>query len=247
MSKSQNLIALVTGANRGIGLETSRQLAQRGVTVLMGGRDEASLHRVVKPLKDQGLDVIPVSLDVRDAGQIEALRKRIESDYGRLDILINNAGIITGESFFSHSAETISREALRETFEVNTIAPIFLTQTMLSLLKAAPAARVVNVSSIVGSIAIQRDFASDFKDVKPIGYDTSKAALNMATVHFAALLMNTPIKVNAAHPGWVKTDMGTDAAPMELVDGAKTSVELAFLGPDGPTGKLIHLGNELPW
>lgn len=240
-------IALVTGANRGIGLETSRQLAAEGITVFMGGRSEAAIFAAADTLRAEGLDVVPVVLDVTNDAHIEAVRAKIDEAHGRLDILVNNAGIITGETFFENSAATVSKEALRTTFEINVIAPVVLAQTFLPLLKAAPAGRVVNLTSVLGSLAIQSDPDSPYAGLKPLAYNASKAALNMATVILAAELRDTPIKVNAAHPGWVKTDMGTDAAPMEVVDGAKTSVALALLDEDGPSGAYLHLGESLPW
>jgi NAD(P)-dependent dehydrogenase (short-subunit alcohol dehydrogenase family) len=246
-TKPTNLVALVTGANRGIGLETSRQLAKQGATVVMAGRSEEAIHQAAKTLKDEGLHVVPVVLDVGNSGQVEAVRKKLAADYGRLDILVNNAGIITGETFMENSTLSITHEALRNTFEVNLFAPILLTQALLPLLKAAPAARIVNLSSILGSLAVHSDTESEMAGFKPVAYDASKAALNMFTIHLAAALKDTKIKVNAAHPGWVKTDMGSEAAPMEIVDGAKTSVALALLGEDGPHGRFIHLGEELPW
>ncbi len=247
MTNETNLVALVTGANRGIGLETARQLGAKGVTVVMAGRSEASIHDAARALSAEGHKVVPVVLDVTDDAQVEAVRARIEADYGRLDILINNAGVITGETFMENSAATITKDALRTTFEVNLFAPVAIAQAFLPLLKAAPAARVVNLTSILGSLTLHADPQSPIYGSKSLAYNASKAALNMATVHLAALLQDTPIKVNAAHPGWVKTDMGSEAAPMEILDGARTSVELALLGPDGPTGKYIHLGEELPW
>lgn len=247
MSNDTQLIALVTGANRGIGLETARQLGAKGVKVYAAGRSEAAIHEVANTLKAEGHDIVPVVLDVINDEQIEAVRRRIESDHGRLDILVNNAGIITGEEFWGNSSADITKEALRQTFEVNVIAPVAITQAFLPLLNASAGGRVVNLSSILGSLTAHSDFEGNFAGSKALAYNTSKAALNMVTVNFAALLKDTKIKVNAAHPGWVKTDMGTDAAPMNVVDGAKTSIQLALLGEDGPTGGFVHLGETLPW
>jgi len=247
MTTPSKRIALVTGANRGIGLETARQLGKEGVTVLMAGRKEAAIQAAADTLAGEGLSVRPVVLDVVSEDQIAALAKLIEADYGRLDILVNNAGIITGESFFDNSTRTVSAEALRQTYEVNFFAPIALTNALLPLIEKAPAGRIVNLSSILGSLTVNRDFGSDWGGAKPLAYNSSKAALNMFTVGLAAALKDTPIKVNSAHPGWVKTDLGSDAAPLEVVDGAKTSVALALLGNDGPTGSFVHLGETLPW
>lgn len=248
---SNTLVALVTGANRGLGLETSRQLAREGVTVIMGGRAAESINAAAETLRSEGLKVLPVVLDVVNPEHHATVARKIEADFGRLDILVNNAGIITGETFFENSATTISTDALRQTFEVNLFAPIALTQTLLPLLSKAPAARIVNLSSILGSLTINRGWDQpeirDYADLKPTAYDASKAGLNMFTVHLAAALRDTAIKVNSAHPGWVKTDMGGEAAPMDIVEGARTSVALALLDADGPTGAFIHLGEPLPW
>jgi NAD(P)-dependent dehydrogenase (short-subunit alcohol dehydrogenase family) len=246
-TNAQGLVALVTGANRGIGLETSRQLAAQGVTVIMAGRNQQSTEAAARALQSEGFKVVAATLDVVNPTHIESLRAKIEQDFGHLDILINNAGIITGESFMENSAQTITQAALRETFEVNLFAPIALTQAMLPLLKAAPAARIVNLTSVLGSLTLNSDPNSPIGGSKALAYNASKAAVNMFTINLAQSLKGTNIKVNAAHPGWVKTDMGSEAAPMEIVDGAKTSVALALLGPDGPTGQFIHLGDNLPW
>ena len=122
-----------------------------------------------------------------------------------------------------------------------------MTREFLPLLKKSPAGRIVNLSSILGSLAMHADPKSPIASIKVFAYDASKTALNAFTVHLASELKGTNIKVNSAHPGWVKTEMGTEHAPMEIVDGAKTSVQLALIGPDGPNGRFIHLGSELPW
>jgi len=124
---------------------------------------------------------------------------------------------------------------------------VALTRELLPLLRKSPAGRIVNLSSILGSNTLHADPKSPIADFKSFAYDASKTALNAYTIHLAWELKDTPIKVNAAHPGWVKTEMGTDAAPMEIPDGAKTSVALATIGADGPSGRFIHLGSELPW
>jgi NAD(P)-dependent dehydrogenase (short-subunit alcohol dehydrogenase family) len=136
---------------------------------------------------------------------------------------------------------------LRKTLDTNFFAVVALTQTLLPLVRKSEAGRIVNVSSILGSLSLQATEGSPIYDFKAFAYDTSKAALNSFTIHLAHELKGTKIKVNSAHPGWVKTDMGTDAAPMEIVDGAKTEVELATLGADGPTGGYLHMGETLPW
>jgi len=136
---------------------------------------------------------------------------------------------------------------IHRTFETNFFAPVELTRVLLPLLKKSTAGRIVNMSSILGSQTLHADPKSPIYDFKSLSYDASKAALNSFTIHLAHELKDTNIKVNSAHPGWVKTDMGTDAAPMEIPEGAKTGVELALLGDNGPTGGFIHLGQTLPW
>jgi NAD(P)-dependent dehydrogenase (short-subunit alcohol dehydrogenase family) len=142
---------------------------------------------------------------------------------------------------------TTTEDTLRRTFGTNFFAPVALTQALLPLLKKSDAGRIVNMSSILGSQTLQADPKSIIYDFKSLSYDASKAALNSFTIHLSHELKDTKIKVNSAHPGWVKTDMGTDAAPMEIPEGAKTGVELALLGDDGPTGGYFHLGKKIPW
>ncbi|MCB2149263.1 MAG: SDR family oxidoreductase [Deltaproteobacteria bacterium] len=241
-------IALVTGGNKGLGRETCRQLARRGITVLMGARDMKKGIQAADGLNAEGLSVEPVQLDVIRAGHIAQVNALIENRFGQLDILVNNAGMIhPDEPMFANSAEHVSLQALRETFEVNFFGQVALTQALLPLIRKSPAGRIVNVSSILGSLTLHSDESSAATQVKPLAYDASKTALNQFTVHLAASLKQTPIKVNAAHPGWVKTDLGSQRAPMEVEDGAKTAVRLAIIGPDGPTGKFFHLDEEIPW
>ncbi len=240
-------IALVTGANRGIGLETSRQLAREGLHVLMAGRDEASIVAAAEAIRAEGLNVEPVVLDITDTSAVRTLREQLERRFGRLDVLVNNAGVILEGSFFQNNAATIEHDVLARTFEVNFFATVALTQELLPLLVAAPAGRIVNLSSILGSLGVHSQPDSPLQGLAPLAYDASKAALNVFTVHLAAALAGTKVLVNSAHPGWVKTELGTDAAPMEVVDGARTSVELALLPSGGPSGKFLHLGQEIPW
>lgn len=245
---TEKKIALVTGANKGLGLETSRQLARRGMTVLMGARDLNKGREAAKHLASEGLSVELVQIDVTRADHIAQLQAFIESRFGRLDILVNNAGMIhPDEPLFANSTEQVSLQALRQTFEVNFFGQVALTQALLPLIKKSPAGRIVNVSSILGSQTIHSDQSSEDVQVKPLAYDASKTALNQFTVHLAASLNGTAIKVNSAHPGWVKTDLGSRRAPMEVEEGAKTTIRLATLGDNGPTGKFYHVDEEIPW
>jgi NAD(P)-dependent dehydrogenase (short-subunit alcohol dehydrogenase family) len=243
---STKKIALVTGANKGIGFETVRQLAAKGVTVLLGARDEKRGTEAAEQLKKEGLDVQFLQIDVNNEASRDSAAKFIAEKFGKLDILVNNAGVAL-DSQVPASQGTL--EQWRSTFETNVFSLVSLTQKLLPLIKKSDAGRIVNLSSILGSLTLNSDPNS------PIGgwasgttaYDASKAALNMFTIHLANELKNTPIKVNSAHPGWVKTDMGGQEAPLEIEDGAKTSVELALLANDGPTGGHFHLGQPIPW
>jgi NAD(P)-dependent dehydrogenase (short-subunit alcohol dehydrogenase family) len=246
MSEATKKVALITGANKGIGFETARQLGKLGITVLLGSRDAARGEAAAKTLQGEGLDVRAVKIDVVNPADVKAVAAKIEKEFGVLDILINNAGIAL-ENFFGNDALTVSDEILRQTFDTNLFAVVSVTQALLPLVKKSAAGRIVNVSSILGSLTLHATEGSPIYESKAFAYNASKSALNSFTIHLAHALKGTKIKVNSAHPGWVKTEMGTDAAPMEIVDGAKTEVELATLPEDGPTGGYFHLGEKLPW
>jgi NAD(P)-dependent dehydrogenase (short-subunit alcohol dehydrogenase family) len=240
-------VALVTGANRGLGLETARQLGQKGVTVVVAARTLKSAEETAAKLKAEGIDAFPVKLDVTNAKDREAAAKTIGDQFGKLDILVNNAGVAPQDGVFTPKTISTTEEELQDIFGTNVFATIAVTRSFLPLLKKSEAGRIVNLSSILGSLTLHADPNSPIAGVKSFAYDASKAAINAFTIHLAAELKDTKIKVNSAHPGWVKTELGTDSAPMEIPEGAKTSVDLALLGPDGPNGRFIHLGQELPW
>ncbi len=242
----QTKVALISGANKGIGLETARQLGKQGITVLVGACDLAKGEAAVAELQKEGIGAHAVKFDVLNDADVNAAAAKIEKEFGKLDILVNNAGVSL-EGFGPNVSSQTSQDILRKTFDTNFFALVSVTQALLPLIKKSDAGRIVNVSSILGSLTLQGTEGSPIYDFKAFAYDTSKAAVNSFTIHLAHELKGTKIKVNSAHPGWVKTDMGTDAAPMEIVDGAKTEVALATLGEDGPTGGYIHLGETLPW
>ena len=239
-------VALITGGNKGIGLETARQLGKLGITVLIGVRDEAKGAAAVAELKKDGVEARAVKLDVDNAADYAAVAKLIEKDYGRLDILVNNAGIFL-DGRKENETSTTSKEILQKTFNTNFFAVVGLTQTLLPLLKKSLGGRIVNLSSILGSNTLHATPGSFIYDAKTFAYDASKAALNSFTIHLAHELKDTKIKVNSAHPGWVKTDMGGEGAQLDIETGAKTSVELATLQDSGPNGAYLHLGKPLPW
>ncbi|MCW3098503.1 MAG: Short-chain dehydrogenase/reductase [Chthonomonadaceae bacterium] len=245
MATVNGKIALVTGANKGIGFETARQLGKLGIKVLLGARDLAKGEAAAATLKAEGLDVTPIVLDVTDSASIKAAAQKVEAEYGKLDILVNNAGVLF--ETFADKPSTTSQETLRKTYDANFFGVIELTQVFLPLVLKSDAGRIVNLSSILGSLGEHSDPKSFIYDVTMLAYNSSKTALNAFTVHLARELKETPVKVNAAHPGWVKTELGGEGAPMELEDGAKTSVELATLAADGPSGGFFHLGQTLAW
>jgi NAD(P)-dependent dehydrogenase (short-subunit alcohol dehydrogenase family) len=239
-------VAFITGGNRGLGLETARQLGKLGIKTVIGSRDIEKGEQAAKSLRADGADVDAIRFDITKPADYKAAYDYFDSHYGKLDILINNAGINRETLGGPNVTSSISPAALRETFDTNFFAVVELTQTLLPLIRKSPAGRIVNLSSILGSLTLHSDPASRIYDGKYLGYNTSKVALNSFTIHLAHELKDTPIKVNSAHPGWVKTEMGTDAAPMELPEGAKTSVELATLPADGPTGGYSISGRHSP-
>jgi NAD(P)-dependent dehydrogenase (short-subunit alcohol dehydrogenase family) len=251
--ESQHKVAFITGANKGIGLETARGLGALGIAVLLGSRDEKKGQQAAERLRGEGIkDVEPVRFDVTKLTDHEDVFRHIEGRYGKLDILVNNAGVMLEETDFGapggfNTTSTVTLEILRKTFETNFFGVVALTQALLPLIRKAPAGRIVNLSSFLGSLTIHSDPSSPIYDKKSFAYDASKTALNAFTIHLAQELSGTRIKVNSAHPGWVKTEMGGQAAPMEVSEGGKTSVQLATLPDDGPTGGFFHLGQPLPW
>lgn len=243
---STQKIALVTGGNKGIGLETARQLHALGITVLLGSRDLARGEAAAKSITGDGT-LRAIKLDVVNEADRTAAVAYIENQFGRLDILVNNAGVMLDELGGRNVTSTTPMSVLRDTFEVNFFAVVDLTQKLLPLIHKSEAGRIVNLSSILASLTLHATEGSPIYDAKTFAYDASKAALNSFTIHLAHELRGTKIKVNSAHPGWVKTDMGGEGAQMEIEDGAKTSVALATLGVDGPNGAYVHMGQPLPW
>lgn len=243
-------VVLVTGANKGIGLETARQLGKHfrssdGAAILVGARDLNRGEAAAETLRKDGCDAQFVQLDVTSAESIKLAAEQVLRRHGVLDILVNNAAVMyhaeeTGPS-------TIAIDTLRRTFEANFFGMVAVTQTMLPLLKKSEAGRIVNLTSILGSLSEHSDKNSPIFGAKLLAYDSSKAAVNMFTIQLAQELAGTAIKVNAAHPGWVKTDMGGPGAEMELLDGAMTGVRLATLGADGPTGGYYHKDVHMRW
>ncbi|MEU1837417.1 SDR family oxidoreductase [Micromonospora chersina] len=229
-------IALITGANKGIGLATARQLGVRGMTVLVGARDAARGREAADKLRAEGVDARFVPLEVTDAASIAAAAELVELEYGHLDVLVNNAGIIRADGAGLPSQTTL--DTLREVYETNVFGVVAVTNALLPLLRRASAARIVNVSSEVGSIAVMTDPEGALFALTSIPYPSSKTALNMITAMYAKELRDTPIKVNAANPGYCATDLNHHSGFRTPEEGAEVSVHLATLPPDAPSGLL---------
>jgi NAD(P)-dependent dehydrogenase (short-subunit alcohol dehydrogenase family) len=244
---SYKKVALISGANKGIGFETARQLGKLGYVILLGSRDALKGEVAARQLRGEGIDARVVKLDVNRQSDIDAAMKCVDKDFAHLDVLVNNAGVMLEKGWTTNTTSETKLENLRATFEANLFAVVSLTTALLPMLKKAHAARIVNVSSILGSIGMQATPGSPTYTTKLFAYNASKAALNMFTIHLAHELRKTKIKVNSAHPGWVKTDLGGSSAPMSAVDGAKTEVMLATLPEDGPTGGFFHMGEAIAW
>jgi len=244
-------VAFITGANRGIGFETALQLAKKDVLVIIGARHLSDAEAAATRIREQGLKAEALKFDAEESEDISAGFDYINKTYGKLDILVNNAGVLLDEEDASvehkNNTATCSLEMLKKSFEINFFSVVELTQKLLPLLMKAKAGRIVNVSSILGSLSLHANPHGGLYDSKYFCYDTSKTAMNSFTIHLAHALKDSAVKVNSAHPGWVQTQMGGASAMMSPADGAKTSVRLALLENDGPSGKFFHLDKELPW
>jgi len=234
-------IALVTGGNKGIGLEIARQLARAGIHVVIGARDDSRAANAVADLAKDGLDVESIHLDLDDAASIDTAAAQLKAAHGRLDILVNNAGIF---DFADAAPGTASVEAVRRVMEVNFIGTLAVTQAMLPLLRAAPEGRIVNLSSSLGSLTLNGDPTSPYYANQFIGYNASKAALNMLTVQLHEALKETGIKVNSVSPGFVKTDL-TGYGTMTPEEGARLPVHYALGGDD--SGLFVEPDGTTPW
>lgn len=245
-------VALITGGNRGLGFETARELGELGITVVIGARDLASGEEAVAALAARGITAAAVQLEITNPEHRQTVAAYLSDQYGRLDILVNNAGVFLDKDNASaagpsnRTSET-NEEILRRTFDTNFFGTVSLTQELLPLLKKAPSARIVNLSSILGSLTLHSDPTSTIFDSKAFAYNASKTALNAFTVHLAHELKETAIKVNSAHPGWVRTSMGGENATLAPEEGGRTSARLATLDDSGPTGGYFHLDQTLPW
>jgi NAD(P)-dependent dehydrogenase (short-subunit alcohol dehydrogenase family) len=239
-------VALVTGANKGLGKEAVRQLVARGMTVVLGSRDPERGVAAARELNADGA-VVPVRLDVTDSASVDAVAELLRRDYGRLDVLVNNAGTVVDR----FAADTTAVQ-MRRTFEVNVFGVVTVIHAMLALLRASAAPRIVNVTSTTASLGMTSggtDFGGDAD--RRMAYSSSKTALNMLTVQYARAFANDPglsqIKINSATPGYVATDLTGQRGTRTVEEGVRAIVGLATLPDDGPTGGFFNDQGRVPW
>jgi NAD(P)-dependent dehydrogenase (short-subunit alcohol dehydrogenase family) len=237
-------IALITGANKGIGVEIARQLGRAEVTVLLGSRNIERGHAAASMLQKEGLDAHSLQLDVTDEVSIKNAAAWINSDFGQLDILVNNAGI--GDAADGPPSRA-SVDAARRLFETNFLGALAVTQSMLPLLRKSSYGRIVNMSSSLGSLAGNGDPTSDYYAARLVGYNASKAALNMLTVQLSEELRDSQIIVNSACPGFVKTDLNGNTGYLSIPEAAATPVRLALLRGDRVKGKFLNAEGYVAW
>ncbi len=244
-------IAFITGAGKGIGLETARGLAKQGIQVILGIRKKEQGEAAQQTLKSESLEADYLPFDVSRPEDHRKAYHYIAETYGVLDILINNAGVWletkNASASESNNAVSVSENILRETFDINFFGTVSLTQALLPLILKSSAGRIVNVSSVRGSLKLNANAGNPVYDGKVLAYDSSKAALNMFTTHLAYALKDTSVKVNSIHPGWVRSDMGGSEADLNLQEGSETSIQYALLGEDGPSGGFFFKDEILPW
>jgi len=240
--------ALVTGGNRGLGLEICRQLGAKDHIVFLGCRDIEKGTAASENLTKEGFDVRPIVIDTSQSNTILDAVRAVESEVECLDVLVNNAGTFVEEWGTMPSALKVSE--LKETFETNFFGPFEMIREFVPLMLKSSSARIVNISSDMGSLAHINNPDSHVYEVMGPAYQSSKAAINALTVLFAKEFTGTNFKVNSASPGWCRTDMGTEDAPLSIAEGAQTPVMLATLPDDGPTGEFFsstRAGAKMEW
>lgn len=243
MKTKNGKVVLITGANKGLGKEIGRQLGLRGYTVVLAARNDAAGKAAAAELVAAGCDARTVRLDVTSPDDIAGVVRYLEKTFGKLDVLVNNAGIA-----LEWDGQPTSTDKVRRTLEVNLVAPYAITAALVPLLARSDDARVINQSSMLGSLETAENMWEHVGGFMTAGYSTSKAGLNMLTLIQSKTLADKGIAVAAAHPGWVKTDLGSQAAPMEVNEGASTVVGLVTIAREKfPHGQLIHQGQRLPW
>ena len=241
---STNTLALITGANKGIGFETARRLGQQGIHILVGARDTTRGEEAVQKLVALSVQATFVRLDVTDEASIARAAQSIADMFGQLDILINNAGISGGGT---NKPSDTGLAFMRTIYDTNVFGVVAVTNAMLPLLRKSQSGRIVNVSSGLGSITLANDRNHQYFQSNNLPYQSSKAAVNAITVEFAKELAETPIKVNAADPGFTDTDFTNHRGTRTVEQAATVIVHLATLGEDGPTGTFQDENGNLPW
>jgi len=236
--------ALVTGSNKGIGFAIVRGLARTGMSVWMGARDRSRGEEAVAILRQEGLDVRLLELDVADEASVQNAAAVLAHELGSLDVLVNNAGILSDTIT---PPSQVSIKDMKAVYEVNLFGPVRVTQAFLSLLKASGEARIVMMSSGVGSLTLITDPTSIYSSVNLLDYTSSKVALNAVTVSFAKELEPFGIKVHAVEPGHVRTDLNANTGFLTPDEGAATAIKMALTGPDGPTGGFFGSHGRQPW
>ncbi len=236
--------AVVTGANKGIGFEIARRLASEGYRVWLGARDRGRGEAAAAKLRAQGLDAHWLELDVTDDKSAVSAAEALAKETGTLDVLVNNAGIAEG---FGISPLEEPIEITKKVYEVNVFGPIRVTQAFMPLMKASKAGRIVMMSSELGSIQSLLDPGNEFYAVNALGYNSSKSALNAATVSIAKAAEPFGIKVNAADPGYTATEMNGNSGYRTVEQAAEVAVKLATVGEDGPTAGYFNHNGVLPW
>ncbi len=244
MQDSAKRVALVSGANKGIGFEIARRLGQAGLTVFLGARDIVLGAAAAKALSAENLDVRHVELDLTRPETIKLAASSLEAEFHRLDVLVNNAAIIDPGDGPPSAVEV---DSVRRSMETNFLGTVAVTRAMLPLLHKAPAGRIVNVSSGLGSLTLNADPNWKFAPYKLLGYCASKAALNMFTIQLAFELRGSAIKVNSADPGYTATDLNGNRGHQTVAEGAAEPVRLALLPADGPTGGFFETAGRHPW
>jgi NAD(P)-dependent dehydrogenase (short-subunit alcohol dehydrogenase family) len=243
-------IAVITGANRGLGFATARRLGQAGVKVFVGARNRAYGEEAADRLRREGLDCEPLHIDVESPGSVRAAAELVEQRHGQVDILVNNAGILP-EAAASDVDRPLDLRMFRETFETNVFGTISVTEAFLPLLRRSASGRIVNVSSTMGSLTDQTDPSSPYYGLTVPAYQMSKAALNGFTIALSKVLRDTSIKVNSVCPGWVQTDLGGPenraAAPTTADEAAQIVADMASLADDGPTGRFVDREGTVAW
>ncbi|ESK40352.1 hypothetical protein P256_00799 [Acinetobacter nectaris CIP 110549] len=245
MSEFTSQVALVTGANKGIGFEIAKQLGLKGIKVYVGTRSLQNGYTAVDELKSLGINASSILIDLNDEQSIQDAYTYLNTHEAKLDILVNNAGIIDTEDGI---ASQTALSSVRRTFDTNFFGTLLVTQKMLPLVKKATSGRIVNISSGLGSLTLNADPNWEHASTKLIGYNSSKAAVNMLTVQLAWELKKTAIKVNAANPNFTATELiPNSSGGRPISEGAATAIQLALLPDDGPTGQLFEDGQVLPW